>query len=419
MNSRERLKQTLSHKQPDKLPIDFGGTFTTGIHVSMIYKLRQYYGLDKPLTPVKVTELYQMLGEISKDLKKIIGIDTIDLQGSKNLFGFRNENWKEWKLWGGTPVLVPEKFNTEKEEDGSIYMYAQGDKKYLPCAKMPQKGFYFDSIIRQEKIDDNNLKVEDNLEEFEIISDEELKYIKNKAEQLYNNTKYPIIASLVQSGFGDIAFVPGPALKNPKGIRDITEWYISTVTRKQYIKKIFEKQCEIVLENYRKIKESTGDMIDVVFVTGTDFGAQNGLFISKDSYREMFKPFHIKINNWIHENTEWKSFIHSCGSVYELMPDFIEAGFDILNPVQISASGMEPGRLKKEFGKNIVFWGGGVNTQKTLPFGTPKQVRDEVKRNIEIFGADGGFVFSTVHNLQASVPIKNVIAMIETINEYR
>jgi uroporphyrinogen-III decarboxylase len=284
---------------------------------------------------------------------------------------------------------------------------------------MPEKGYYFDSIIRQEKIDDNNLNFEDNLEEFEIINDRELEYIKNKAEQLYNNTKYSIVASLVQSGFGDIAFVPGPTLKNPKGIRDITEWYMSMVTRKQYIKKIFEKQCEIALENYKRISNLVGDKIDVVVTTGTDFGAQNGLFISKDSYREMFKPFHLKINNWIHENTDWKTFIHSCGSVYELIPDFIEAGFDILNPVQISAKDMEPERLKKEFGKDIVFWGGGVNTQKTLPFGTPKQVREEVKRNIEIFGANGGFVFSTVHNLQSNNPIENVIAMIEVINEYR
>ncbi len=419
MNSRERIKAALAHRQPDKLPIDFGGTLVTGIHVSMVYKLRQYYGLDSPGTPVKVAEPFQMLGEIGEDLKKIIGIDTVDLQGSKNFFGFRNENWKEWKLWDGTPVLVPEKFNTKKEKDGSTYMYAQGDENYLPCAKMPEKGFYFDSIMRQEKIGDNNLNFEDNLEEFEIMSDEELKYVKNKAEQLYNNTEYSIVASLVQSGFGDIALVPGPTLKTPKGIRDITELYMSMFTRNQYIKKIFEKQSEIALENYKKIKKAIGDMIDVIYITGTDFGAQNGLFISKDLYREMFKPFHSKINNWIHENTEWKSFMHCCGSVYELIPDFIDAGFDILNPVQISAKDMEPEKLKKEFGKDIVFWGGGVNTQKTLPFATPEQVMDEVKSNIEIFSTNGGFVFSTVHNLQARNPIENVIAMLETVKKYR
>lgn len=419
MNSRERIVCAINHQFPDKLPIDFGGTLTTGIHVSMIYRLRQYYSLDKPNTPVKVIEPYQMLGEIKDDLKKIIGIDTVSLQGSKNIFGFENENWKEWRLWDGTPVLVPEKFNTEKEKDGYIYMYPQGDKNYLPSAKMPEKGYYFDSIMRQKKIDDSNLNIEDNLEEFSLIDDNELKYIKKEAESLYDNTEYSIIASLVQSSFGDVAFVPGPALKDPKGIRDITEWYVSVATRKEYIKNVFEKQCEIALENYKKIQQSIGNLIDIVFVTGADFGVQNGLLISKELYREMFKPYHKSINDWIHENTKWKTFIHSCGAVYELIPDFIEAGFDILNPVQISAKDMEPERLKKEFGKYIVFWGGGVNTQKTLPFGTPEQVREEVKRNIEIFSREGGFVFTTVHNLQANNPIENVVAMIETLKEYR
>lgn len=419
MNSRDRIKKTLNHIQPDILPVDFGGMLGTGINVSVIYKLRQEYGLDKPLTPVKVIEPFQMLGEIGEDLKKTIGIDTVSLLGSKNFFGFENNNWKEWKLWDGTPVLVPEKFNTEKEKDGNVYMYAQGDKNYLPCAKMPERGFYFDLIIRQKKIDDNNLNFEDNLEEFEIINDRELEYIKSKAEQFYNNTGYSIFASLVQSGFGDIALVPGPTLKNPKGIRDITEWYISLISRREYIKKVFEKQCEIALENYKRIYNFVGNMIDVVFITGTDFGSQNGLFFSKDLYIELFKPFHLRINNWIHENTDWKTFIHSCGSIEPLINEFIDAGFDVLNPVQISAAGMDPHNLKKNYGKHISFWGGGVDTQKTLPFGTSKQVRDEVKRNIEIFSLGGGYVYNAVHNIQANTPIENIITMIKTINEYR
>ena len=419
MNSRERIRKTLNHIQPDKLAVDFGGMLGTGINVSTIYKLRQEYGLDKPLTPVKVIEPFQMLGEIGEDLKKIIGIDTVSLLGSKNFFGFENNNWKEWKLWDGTPVLVPEKFNTEKDKDGNVYMYAQGDRDYLPCAKMPERGFYFDLIIRQEKIIDNNLNIEGNLEEFKIINDAELKYIKSKAQQLYTDTEYSIFASLVLSGFGDIALVPGPTLKNPKGIRDITEWYISLITRKEYIKKIFEKQCEIALENYKRINDFAGKMIDIVFISGTDFGSQNGLFISKDLYIELFKPFHIKINNWIHENTDWKTFIHSCGSIELLINEFIDAGFDVLNPVQISAAGMDPRNLKKNYGKHITFWGGGVDTQKTLPFGTSKQVREEVKRNIEIFSLGGGYVYNAVHNIQAGIPVENIVAMIETINEYR
>ena len=188
---------------------------------------------------------------------------------------------------------------------------------------------------------------------------------------------------------------------------------------KEYIKKVFSGQIEIAIENYKKVNDAIGEKIDMVQTSGNDFGMQQGLFVSKELYRDLFKPFNKEVNNWIHENTNWKSFMHTCGAVYDLIPDFVDAGFDILNPVQISAVGMDPIKLKKEFGNDIVFWGGGVDTQKTLPFGTPSQVKEEVKRLIDIFSPNGGYVFNTVHNIQANVPIENVTAMIEVIQEYR
>jgi len=419
MNSRDRIKRALSHNQPDKLPVDFGGMLATGIHVSTIYRLRQKLGLDRLKTPVKIIEPFQMLGEIKDDLKKILCIDTAPIFNSKNFFGFGNDNWKEWELHDGTPVLVPNLFNTKANKDGSIYMYPQGDALAAPAAMLPKQGFYFDLIIRQEKIDESKLNAKDNLEEFIRFSENEINYIKSNIDALYSNTNYAIIASLVTSGFGDIALVPGPTLKAPKGIRDISEWYISTVTRKDYVKKVFSGQMEIALENYRRLYAAVGNKIDIVFTTGTDFGIQNGLFISIDLYRELYKPFHKKINDWIHSNTEWHSFMHCCGSIYKMIPEFIEAGFDILNPVQISAKDMDPLKLKKNYGKYLTFWGGGVDTQKTLPFGTSYQIKEEVKKLINIFNNDGGFVFSSIHNIQANIPIENIIAMIEVIQEYR
>ncbi|MCL5073177.1 MAG: methyltransferase, partial [Actinobacteria bacterium] len=227
MNSRERIRKTLSHSQPDKLPVDFGGMLGTGINVSVIYQLRQRLGLDKAGTPVKVIEPFQMLGEIKDDLKSILGIDTAALLGEKNFFGFENTGWKEWELWDNTPILIPEKFNTRKEKDGSVVQYPEGDTSAMPSGKMPEKGYYFDAIIRQKPIVEEELKVEDNLEEFKIISETELSKIKSEAEELFFNSDYSIFASLVQSGFGDISLIPGVQIKNPHGIRDITEWYIS------------------------------------------------------------------------------------------------------------------------------------------------------------------------------------------------
>jgi len=418
MISRERIKCTLDHKQPDKLPVDFGSSPTTGIHVSVVYRLRQHYGLDKPGTPVKVIEPYQMLGDVADDLKDAMGVDVTILEGKGTFFGYNKENWKEWKLIDGTPVMIPGLFNIEKNSDGSVSQYAEGDKSYPPSAKMPSKGFFFDSIERQKKIVEEELDPEDNLEEYKLISKKDLDYLKNKADNIYNNTQYAIMGVIGSSGFGDIAFVPGPMLKDPKGIRGVEEWYVSTYTRRDYVKKVFSGQFDIAIENYKRIYEAIGNTIDTVYISGTDFGMQQGLFISRDNYRELFKPLHKKVNSWIHDNTEWKTFIHSCGSVYKLIPDFIDAGFDVLNPVQISAKDMDPVRLKKEFGKDIVFWGGGVDTQKILPFGTPKEVREEVKRLIDIFGDGGGFVFNTVHNVQANVPFENIVAMLEVIREY-
>ena len=419
MNSRERIKCTLDHKQPDKLPVDLGSSPTTGIHVSSVYRLRQYYGLDKPGTPVKVIEPYQMLGEVADDLKDAMGVDVAILEGKGTFFGYNKEDWKEWKLNDGTPLLVPGLFNTKKNKDGSVYQYAKGDKNYPPSAKMPFKGFFFDAIIRQKKIVEEELNPEDNLEEYTLISKKDLDYLKQQIDKLYNNTQYAIMGVIGSSSFGDIAFVPGLMLKEPKGIRDVEEWYVSTCTRKGYIKKVFSGQMEIAIENYKRIYEAIGNTIDAVFVSGADFGMQQGLFISLDAYRELFKPFHKKVNKWIHDNTEWKTFIHSCGSVYKLIPDFIEAGFDVLNPVQISAKDMDPVRLKKEFGKDIVFWGGGVDTQRTLPIKKPSQVKEEVRRLIDVFGQGGGFVFNTVHDIQANVPIENIVAMLEVVQEYR
>jgi len=418
MKSRDRIKKALETKQPDILPVDFGGSTTTGIHVCNVYNLRQHYGLDSKDTPVKVIEPFQMLGEIKNDLREVLGIDVAGLFWRTTFFGFKNEKWKEWEFHG-VPVLVPEGFNTEENEDGSIFQYAQGDKNYPPCAKLPRGGYFIDALNRQKPINEADLDPEDNLEEYNLHTPEDLETLKRDAEKIFNETEYAILGQIGSSGFGDIAFIPGLQLKNPKGIRDQEEWYISTLTRKEYIKSLFSKQCEIAIENYKRIYNTLNNMIDIIYISGTDFGMQNGLITSIEAYRELYKPFHVKVNKWIHENTEWKTFIHCCGAVYELIPELIEAGFDILNPVQISAKGMEPDKLKKEYGRHITFWGGGVDTQRVLSFGTPNEVKENVRKNIEIFFRDGGFVFSTVHNVMGNVPVENLVAMFEMIQKYR
>ncbi|MGQ9729988.1 MAG: uroporphyrinogen decarboxylase family protein [Candidatus Zipacnadales bacterium] len=417
MTSRERILKALHHQEPDRVPIDLGSTAVTGIAASTLSKLRVALGLDQPGDRVKVVEPYQMLGEVTDDLRDALGIDTVGLTGLTTLFGFENRDWKPWELFDGTPVLVPGSFNTELNPDGSLYMYPQGDKHAPPSGKMPAGGYYFDSLIRQEPIDERHLDPQDNLQEFQPISDRELEHFTSEAKRLYEDTKRAIVANFGGTGFGDIALVPAPWLKRPKGIRDVEEWYISTVIRREYVLKVFEGQCEIALANLQRISKGVGNRVAVVMLTGTDFGTQRGPFISLQTYRELYKPFHKALNDWVHQHTAWKTFIHTCGGVEPLINDFIDAGFDIMNPVQCSAEGMDPVHLKRTYGDRLVFWGAGVDTQRTLPFGTPEEVRREVRERVEILAPGGGFVFNPIHNIQPNTPIQNLEAMFAALQE--
>ena len=417
MTHRERVRAALDHKQPDRVPVDFSSTMVTGISVSVVSRVRKALGLDSPDDRVRVIEPYQMLGEISDDLRDRLLIDCVGLFGTKNMFGFENRDWKEWTTFDGTGVLVPRLFNTEPDNHGNIPMYAGGDRAYPPAAVMPKGGFYFDSTERQKPIDDSRLDVEENLEEFGLYSEEELTWLERESKRLYNDTDRTIVYSMGGTSFGDIAFVPGPMLKDPKGIRGVEEWYVSTVLRKNYIREVFDRQCEIGMKNLELVKEAVGDHIDVIFITGTDFGTQRGPFISPDAYRDLFQPVHKQVCSWIHANTHWKILIHSCGGIRPLIPDMIESGFDILNPVQCSAEGMEPQGLKDDFGNRLTFWGGGIDTQKTLPFGTPEEVYNQVSERIRIFNREGGFVFNAIHNVQAGTPVENFMAMMDAIRD--
>jgi len=415
MTSKQLVKKSLNHEDAGKIPVDFGATAVTGMHVSCVADLREYFGLENH--PVKVWEPYQMLGEIEEDLMAAIGIDVIGLSPPHNMFGVKNENWKPLKTFWEQDVLVAGNLNTKLDENGDLLVYPGGDFDAPASGRMPTSGRFFDTINRQPPIDEDKLNPEDNLEEFALISDEDLEYYKTTIEELKNSDK-AIIGGIAGLAIGDIALVPAPFMKHPKGIRDIQEWYISTVMRKDYMHSVFTKQTEIAIENLKKVFGVIGNNIDALFICGTDFGTQISTFCSNEAYEELYAPYYKKINKWIHENTEWKTFKHSCGAVETFMENFISSGFDIINPVQCSATGMDPQTLKDKYGDRLTFWGGGVDTQKTLPFGTPEEVREEVLERCEIFSKNGGFVFDAIHNVQAKTPVENIVAMIDAVKEF-
>jgi len=415
MACNQRVNATLHHRQPDRVPVDFGSTFVTGMHVSCVAALRDYFGLEKK--PVKAIDPGQMLGEIEEDLKAALGIDTEGIFRRNNRFGFSNEGWKPWRMYDGLEILVPGGFNVTIDDNGDTLMHPLGDTSLPPSSRMPNGGHFFDPIMRQGPIDDDHLNPADNLEEYVPISDDELGYLERAARKAAG-TGRAVVASFGGTSFGDIAHVPGVGLRNPKGIRDIAEWYISTRARRDYVHAVFAGQTEIALVNLARIAPRLAETVDVVNICGTDFGTQNSSFCSVATFRELWMPYYRRVNDWIHKNTRWRTFKHSCGAVEKFIPSFIESGFDILNPVQCSAAGMAPEVLKEKYGRDVVFWGGGVDTQQILPFGTPQQVREQVLSRCQVFSQSGGYVFNAVHNVQAQTPVENIVAMVKAVREF-
>lgn len=416
MTSKERLQTVLAHQNADRVAVDFGSTTVTGLHCKIVAGLREYYGLKNQ--PVRIIDPFQMLGEVDAELQEVMGVDTIGVWGVNDIFNIDTTQYHEQVTPWGQPVIVAKDIDLRPHQDGNVYIYAGGDRSFPPSAVMPNGCYFINAIERQQPIHDDLLNSFDNLEEFGLISDKELAFFKQDIEKKAATGK-AIVASFGGAALGDVAFIPGMGLKIPKGIRSVAEWYMSTAMREDYIHQVFEKQIDIAIQNYEKLWVAVGSKVDVVFTCGTDFGSQNSQFCSLETFNELWLPHYKRMNNWIHNNTTWKVFKHSCGAIIPILPGIIEAGFDIINPVQINAKDMDSVRLKSEFGEDLTFWGGGADTQKVLPFATPEEVYMHVQAQCDLLGKNGGFVFNTVHNIQANVPILNVVAMIESLKSIR
>jgi len=416
MTPRERIRAAIHHQEPDRVPLDLGSTLVTGIHVSAYKRLRKALGISGGT--LRVYDPFQMLGVVEEPVKEALGVDTFGIELPTTIFGYRNENWKRFTLFDGTEVEISGHFEYDVLPGGDIVQYPKGDRSAPPSGRMPTGGFYFDSIVRQEPIDETKLDPKEWVaQSYSLYTDEELRFLEETSRHWFESSNYSLVGNFWGAGFGDIALVPGPGVTHPKGIRDPEEWYVSSITRKDYVQEIFRLQLELQMKNLQMYRQAVGDRVDVVVMSGTDFGSQNGPFISPAAYREMFKPLHAQMNDWVHANTGWKTFYHTCGSIVAFLDDFAEAGIDILNPVQISAAGMSPEVLKSRYGEKFTFWGGAVDAQHTLSFGTPEQVKEEVAHNIAVFSRGGGFVCNNVHNIQATVPTENLVALFEAVRQ--
>lgn len=418
MNSRERLIKTINHQQPDRVVLDLGGTSQTGINASTLFQLRKALGLAEK--PVPIQEPAQLLGRVEEDVLKALGADVVGLWNPVNTLGVRNENWKVWFMPDGTPTLMAGGMAFTTDSEGATYTYPQGDASEAPSMKLPSGGYFFDNIDRGGEYDEDCLDArKDFAGDFGVFDEDTAKYLEQESGRLYEETGYGIVGMCGGGGFGDVFTLPACWVKGkPQGIRKMEDWLMAHLLHPDYLLELFDMQAEIALKNLEIYRQAVGDRVQVIWLSGTDFGTQNGPFTSVENYRKLYKPFHKRLNDWVHKNTGWKTFYHTCGSIVPLLDDFAEAGIDILNPVQCSAAGMDPRMLKEKYGKKFVFWGGGIDTQQVLPFGTPEEVRAQVRERLEIFSPGGGFVFNTIHNIVGNTPVANLLAMYEAVKEF-
>ncbi|MGA9363563.1 MAG: uroporphyrinogen decarboxylase family protein [Bacteroidota bacterium] len=396
MTSRERVLTTLQHKEPDRVPIDFGGMRSTGIMAIAYNRLKKHLGLKGGET--RVYDPGQQLAEPEQEILDLFEVDVVDLNNS---FGMRPQEWKDWILPDGSPGKMPVT-SYPVWENGEWVLKDGGRTR----AHMPDGCLYFENCNQiLERVETTAAMRKIRWKTY--FTDEELREFQEKAKFLCENTDYAIMG-----GFG------GNVLECGQEVRGWDNFMVDLVSNRSFAEDLMDELVEMHLANLKGFLQAVGDYIQIIQM-GDDMGTQEASQISLGMYRELVKPRHRKIYQYVKEHSRLYVFLHSCGSIYNLIPDLIDVGVDILNPVQTSAAEMDPVRLKKEFGRKLTFWGGGCDTQSVLPYATPEEIETHVKERIGILAPGGGFVFTQVHNVQSNVPPENTIAMFNAVKKYR
>jgi hypothetical protein len=321
-----------------------------------------------------------------------------------------DDEWTARRLFDGTEALFPPGTKIAEDAAGDWILLASDGSP--TSFRMPKNGYYFDdmSFNRGARIDPREFRP------LSDIPDEHLEILGQCGRSLYQNTDYAILGWGFGVCFLGLSLITDRASNVTQGLPN--EWMMMLMSEKETCHEMMDRSVEATIKCLDLVKQAVGDYCFAWGIAADDSGTQRGEFIRPELWAEMLKPHYKKLCDWIHANTAWKVFLHCCGSVYHLLPHFIEAGIDILNPVQTSAANMAPDRLKREFGDRLVFWGGGCDTQTVLGGATPEEIRRHVKERIATFGPNGGYVFNQVHNIQANVPPENILAMFDAAYEF-
>ncbi len=400
MNRRERVLATLNHQEPDRVPIDLGGSDASGITAIAYNNLKCHLGLKEGKT--RVFDPYQQIVDVEEEVLKIVRSDTRSIM-------IQPRNWKQGTLPDGSDCEIPEKWNPRYREDGSqVVLNDRGEI----IAIMPTTGLYFEPVHAAlkdcQRINDLD-RYREEIDSFDLPAylDQAFEEVGETARQIRRGSDYLLVG-------GNFA---AHVLAASQILRGWDVFLLDLLEQPAFAEALMDRLVEAYCERFDRYWNCLGQYLDVVVVSD-DLGTQTAPILSPELYRKRIKPHHTRLYAHIKKKSGAYLFMHSDGSIHRLIPDLIEAGIDILNPVQASAAEMDTEKLKKEFGDVLVFWGGGCDTQRILPNGTRQEIRDEVKHRIDGLAPGGGFVFTQVHNILPDVPPENIMAMYEAVWEF-
>jgi uroporphyrinogen decarboxylase len=399
VTGRERILAALDFRETDRVPIDFGGMRSTGIHAIAYHRLKAHLGLTGGHT--RLYDIMQQLAEPEPEVLDLLGGDVVQLHRLRPAFGIAIDRWKPGALPDGSPCLEPAGFTPEREPGGDEVIRADG----RVIARRPADGLYFE--MAHFPLADATSASDIDACPWPLIDDAELAYLRENARRLRAPGDRAVLAA-----FG------GNILEEGQFTWGWGRFMEELALRSELVRYYLDRLVENHLANLERYLPVVRDYVDIIQV-GDDLGTQAAPQLSPDLYRALIKPCHRRVYTYIREHSDARVFLHSCGSIYRLIPDLIDAGVQILNPVQTSAAEMDPARLKREFGRDLVFWGGGCETQTTLPNGTIEEITAQARERLSIFTPGGGYVFNQIHNIQADVAPAKVVAMYRTAREWR
>lgn len=410
MTSRERVLAAIHHQQTDRIPVDMGSNPSSGISAMAYTKLKKALGIKTGHT--RIYDVVQQLAQVEDEVIDALGLDIIDIG---RVFNTSDDDWYDITMPDGSTAQYPKWFRPLERPDGSSEVEVDG----IVIARRPSGGAFYDQTrfpYEEDYPSDYsglpsamNKVLWQNLAHspWDHASDENFwRELRARTLKLRESTDKALMITC-----GCNLFEWGTFL------RKLDNFLMDLLAEPEEVNRLLDALMELHLRGLEKVCTAVGDMVDILRF-GDDLGTTGGLFMPPDTYRELFKPRHTQLNDFVHKNSQMKTFLHSCGSIYRIMPDLIEAGYDIINPVQTNCFEMEPEKLKAEFGKNITFWGGGCDTASILNKADPAEVRKHVLERCELFSGGGGFIFNTIHNILPEVPAENIVGCFDAVKEF-